>query len=86
MIHLWYDDSRGSVRLQVEISALARKEAPPAPTHAEFNEGGGISLDFLRDAGWQGAPTVQLPPESVAVALLRLAWVAAWHEIQASQV
>lgn len=79
MIRVWYDACKDEERMNVAISSLKVLDAPPAPTVAEFNLGGGISLDFDGDAGWSDE-TVEIRPESVAYTLLRLAWVAAWHE------
>ena len=83
MIRTWYDINTDTREMRVSIDHLSVIDAPRAPLYAEFSLTGGISLDYDgADAGWD--ESVTLRPESLAVALMRLAWVAAWHELHGS--
>ena len=78
MIKSWYDTCNYSTRLQIDIGALEELQAPRAPKYAEFNPSGGISLDY--EGAWHDGETIKLPAESLAVALMRFAWVVAYSE------
>jgi hypothetical protein len=69
--------NRNSMRF--EISDYDRMRLPfPLPAKASFNADGGIDLDY--GGAWAEGETIDLPIESLAVSLLRLAFMVAYIE------
>ncbi len=78
MIESWYEADKSEIHLRLRVSDFLMVKNERLPSSGSFCPTGGISLDYVQDLGWQ--ESIDLHPESLSMALMRFAWIAACEE------